>query len=464
MAPADTGDERGPHGGTGHPVAAASVGGEGELAGCVRALAAEGRDCEGKLLPAGTLVLFNPLARDEFLEDTEANQRRFLENDCAWTPAVRTRVWFPRASGLSDELGQKLHRAEALRQTFLAAVHKNLQEAAERKEPLPETDLPRRLLLLPWEPKVLSVRELADLTRDHRERTRAAAGVPDSVAWPKEWDERCQGLNPVKVYQVSGSWIEMHVVVAYVTPILFRKGAEPVLGQFDGPRSAAVVETYQEWRRDRGITGVEFTFFTCGSASPGPDDLEGLAAGDYSVQFAWPGPDATWETRVPPCFASSASVRDFFDRLKPETREQRVSRVKSVVDGFFDGGYPGHVTVEKVKARTGYRQSAVLKLFLALQASGHYRLHRTGAGGIAIRQAAAGAPIEVRASAFARSFLQRHGWSFAVSSIGVAVWVLKDLFVSGRFDLAGLPVLLCLAYAGSCVQSRINRHALDKEV
>ena len=123
-----------------------------------------------------------------------------------------------------------------------------------------------------------------------------------------------------------------------------------------------------------------------------------MRTGDHWLVVSSPKADGTFQTRVPPRFADRLSLRNFLDRLRPETRQQRILKIKQFVDERLAQGYEGNIDLEKVHNETGYRRAAVRDALLALQRSGHYRLYKTPEGLLAVgrKTAKLGIPSRLR--------------------------------------------------------------------
>ena len=437
---------------------------EADLAagGYVRVLEREGRDLEQKLLRAGTAVLCAPEAREEFFEDNPGNRAKFLALDCAWTEPARQRVWFPAIASLSPALVAQLDRIRSARVSFFAAIQENV--LASLGTPFPEVHAPRWIHLLPyeWEPKIKGARQIADLTGRFFEAARKQSGARADLAWPAEWEGLVEALNPVLVYQVEGFGSRAHVVVALATRFRLRRQAEPQIVPVDQAYVDAVQTVYREWRAEKR-EHADFAFFTVGTAGPLADNLAGLAAADHWVTLSCQLDSKEWEMRLPPASGYRPCLRDFLDRLKPESRNERIDRIETCVKEVFVEG--GNATVERVKRASGYRRSNVREAFFELQkrSADVYRVW-TKDGQLAIRKAPQGEPIRITAAGPGPQLLRRHGLRVASVGLGAAVGVLGSLYQQwlGVSGLAGLSLAVPILYVGSCLQAAINRRA-DKE-
>ena len=253
-------------------------------------------------------------------------------------------------------------------------------------------------------------------------------------------------MNTVHVYSLSGFGSEAHVVVAFLTRFRFQRQAVPEVLPPDQAWVAAVEVAYNRWmgapeslqrssnaaaslcgapaersvstsgdsspqpkrcrallatalHSNRAGAGIiqpapNFTFFAIGTGGALAGHLENVTAGDRWVVLASPAPDGKWTSPELEEFPRRLALRDFLERLLPETREQRVCRVKECVDGLLIEG--GNVTVERVKRETGYRRLVVRDAFFQLQkgAPDMYRLWRKDVE-LAIRKAGKGEPVKI---------------------------------------------------------------------
>jgi len=428
----------------------------------VRTLTRDERDVDGKLLRMGARVLCHPSAPEELREDTPQNRQEFLRLDFAWTDGVRQRVWFPDVHELSNGFRQEIESVRAAEKAFASAIDDNMLSA--RKQDFPIVHLPWWFSLLPyeWEPKVRQVEKVADLSGEVTVTIGENAGGPQGLAWPQAWSDFLGSLNKVTVYRLGGKLGAVHVVAAYVTRMKLAKHAAPEIVPPGPLMIDAVLGAYRQWQKHSGDPAPGFAFLTLGSCSEWPQEMAGSAAGDHWVLLSDIGTDGNWKVRAPPRFADRLSLRNFLDRLKPETCQQRVSRVKHEVDGLIATGFEGNIHVERITKATGYRRTAVREAMLAMQESGHYRLFRMPDNRVAIRRAEPRERVGLTSASFRRSFLRRHALRFMGAAVGAAPWLVRDLLaLSNR---ASLAIFLAVLYIANQIQSAINRRASeDKE-
>ncbi|MGO8678741.1 MAG: C1 family peptidase [Limisphaerales bacterium] len=492
---------------------------QSELAGlgCCRVLSRDARDREGRLLPAGTAILGHPSEPDVFCEDTPARRKEFLGLDCAWSEPVRQAMWFPRPAEMPDALKSRLDELRSLKRRYLAAIQENL--ISSRGNPFPVVRVPAWFHALPyeWEPKVKRVEPRADLTDGFFEIAGKQSGARSDLSWPAEWTAQFKELNTVHVYSLSGFGSEAHVVVAFLTRFRFQRQAVPEVLPPDQAWVAAVEVAYNRWmgapeslqrssnaaaslcgapaersvstsgdsspqpkrcrallatalHSNRAGAGIiqpapNFTFFAIGTGGALAGHLENVTAGDRWVVLASPAPDGKWTSPELEEFPRRLALRDFLERLLPETREQRVCRVKECVDGLLIEG--GNVTVERVKRETGYRRSVVRDAFFQLQkgAPDMYRLWRKDVE-LAIRKAGKGEPVKITSASFGRRFIRRHFLQIIGVGLGSALGLLAGWLVTrlGLTGYVGFLLGLLIAYVGNCMQNQMNRRAdMEKE-
>jgi hypothetical protein len=420
----------------------------------------DGRPRAGRLLKAGARVLEDRFARDVFREASRENEEEFRRRDLTWADDSWRRAWFLEPRQFAGEAAAKLETARIARERFTAAVHQNI--TAAQGEPFPRLRAPWWFNLLPfeWEPKVKCISQVADLTETVARIIERCSGSPAGLAWPEQWHDLLRGLNDVRVYSISRGRSSAHVVSAFVTALNAPKQAGPVVLPLDQVLIDAVQDAYSAWRKARGGRQPVFAFISFGSIecpSAGPS----AAAGDYWLLFSCPDSAGRWKTNVPRRFGDRPAIREFVDRLKPETAPERVSCIKDCVDELIPEG--GNVTVERVKNRTGYRKSTIRRAFLTLQdqAGDAYRMYKTTDGQYAIRKSKPGERINVGAGSFRRGFARRHGLRLVGTAMGVGGWLIRGMLdISG---ITGFVVLVLMVYVTSCIQSVLNRRAEENK-
>ena len=425
----------------------------------IRILAKDERDTENKLLKRGTQVLCHPSEPGAIREDSPANRQEFLRLDRAWTPELRQQIWFPRISSIPSDLSDMAEDCRSAKTAFLAAIDENIMSA--RGQPIPEVNsLPFWFAVLAWEPKIKDVAEVADLTARFTDCLASKSNVPEQVSWPDDWRQWLASMNGLKVYALSGMTTTVHVVAAPTTGIRFQAPGRPAIEPPGQEIVELVRETYRQWTRESGQQAA-FTFFTLASAAPWPDQVSGYAAGDHWLLLSSRDADGSWRTSAPPRFADRLTLRNFMDRLRPETRQHRISKIKRFVDELLDSGYEGNIHLEKIAKKTGYRRTVVRDTVFALQNSGHYRVYRTPEGQIAVGRKGSRVGITVTAATFHGSWLARLACLGPAVSAGV--WFVKDLILGRPFEFWGFAVMIPLAYGGEWLNTRFRKWREDKE-
>ncbi len=425
----------------------------------VRCLERHERDIDGKLLKPGTRVLCHPWEPAAVREDKPANRQEFLRLDKTWTMKARQRVWFPTLSSMAGDLADQAGQYRSAKTMFLAAIDENI--AGARRQPLPRVkSLPFWFAVLAWEPRIKEVAEVADLTEQLAESMAGRSGVPPEVAWPDEWRDWLASMNGLKVYAISGMTATVHVIAAVPACARFQAPGQPALSAPGQETIDLIHSVYQKWVRENGQQAA-FAFFTVASASPWPEQVIGHAAGDHWLVVSGLKSDGEWQTSTPPRFVDRLSLRNFMDRLRPETRQQRISKIKRFVDELLDSGYDGNIHLEKIARETGYRRTAVRDALLSLQDSGHYRVYRTPEGVIAVGRKATRRGTTVTAATF------RRGWLARIACLGpavsVGVWFAKDLILGRSFEVWGFAAMIPLAYGGEWLNTRFRNWREDKE-
>jgi hypothetical protein len=426
----------------------------------IRVLDRDERDVDGKLLRRGTKVLYHPSHPQAFREDNPANRQEFLRRDRTWTPEARQHLWFPPLSSIPMDFADRAQAGRVARKAFMAAVGENMISAVGR--PIPEVQsLPLWFSLLAWEPIIRDVVEVADLSEPLAARMMQTGGVPTEVVWPSEWRPQLTDLNVIKVYALRGMTVTVYAVVAFATPIRFQCGGLPEFQPLTPGTADIVQDVAQRWAFDHRANEAAFTFFTIGSASPWPEQMTGQAASDHWVVLSSLQADGTWQTRTPPRFADRLSLRDFLDRLRPVTPQQRISQIKLYVDGLLNSGYEGNIHLEKIAKETGFRRTAVCDALMAMQESGHYQLYRTSSGLMAVGPQAAAMGIPVTVPRPRRRWLRRI--AFLGPAIGLTIWVMRDVIIGKPVELQTFVVSVPLAYCGEWLNTRFGRWRQSKE-
>lgn len=440
-----------------------STSGRNMLSRCRRVLEHGGREAlrqqaqAGRLLKPGTQVLADCIVPNVFYEATPENEASFLRRDCTWTDDSWRQVWFLSPDKFPESVRKALDAARSAREKFIGAIHANMTEAAGTPFPFLKIPWWHRVLPFEWEPAVKSVVEIADLSGELLPVVRNHAGAPEGLAWPDQWNSLLSGLNEVNVFALRRGANCVHVVSAFVTPFQVRKQSVPAIAPFDNTLRDAVRQGYLEWLKKSKLSKPQATFMTFGCMKSLNAEACAPDAGDYWVLLSFPDSNGRWHTIVPRRFGDRISIRDFTDRLKPESQLERLSRIRECVDRLIAEG--GNVTLKRVSEETGYRLSVVRRGFQALQkeADDKYFLYWTKAGEFAVKLST---PYDKRNridDLFRGNWIRRHGLRFMGTIIGLGGFKARELFNAS--GMTGLAFFLLILYITSCVQNEINRRA-----
>jgi len=432
---------------------------EPDLHSHVRCLDSDERDADGKLLKRGTKVLYHPLQPEIIREDTHVNQVEFIRLDKTWTPEMRQRIWFPPLPNALDDLADQTERCRTAKKEFLAAIDENVISA--RLQPIPEVkSLPFWFSILAWEPRIREVVEVADLTELLIDHVLSNSGVPKELVCPEDRRNWLTSMSGLKVYALSGMTSTVHVIAAVPISIHFQTPGKPVLLPPNQKDIDLIFNIYKQWSQSISKRAA-FSFYSIASAYSWPSQITGYAAGDHWFVVSSLGDDGIWRMSTPPRFADRLSLRNFMDRLRPETRQQRISKIKHFVDELLDSGYEGNITLEKITNETTYRRAAIRDALIALQDSGHYRVYRTSDGVLAVGS---------RASKIGTTVRRKHNygnWLARVACLGpavsVGIWFVKDLILGRPFEVLGFIAMIPLAYSGEWLNTRFRKWREDKE-
>ncbi len=424
-------------------------------------------DLKLRLLKPGTKVIANPSQPEWFREDTPENRQEFLRLDRAWTPETRARVWFPARADWPADFGSDLLRIQTAKQAFLAAVEDNLKTAV--KTLFPDINLPYRISLLPWQPRIREVRLEADLTSDLVAGMARSAGFPPELSIPAEWQEQFATVNALRVYSVHAASALMHVVVAFMSPVSLGQG-RPLSFAVPSTQDVGLIrrlisEAKAAFCRQRPV----FVFYTIGGASTWLADPKSLFGGDFCVFLSRPTGGKEWDTVTPPLFASRSSFRNFLDRLRPLTRQDRISKVKTAVDNLLADGFQGNITLDKVKKLTGYRRTQIRDAFLAIQEFGDYKVYWMDGkkGGML----AIGAKVHrpgpaVTPADFRSSWFLDHVWLIAWFFIAASISLLRESIVGlvgASVHAVAFVMTVVFMYITAMIQKQWERLKPEKE-
>ena len=266
-------------------------------------------------------------------------------------------------------------------------------------------------------------------------------------------------MNYLKVHALGGSSTTVHVVTAFVSRVRFMPADQPVLTPPGQEDIELVQHIIRQRLRDKDGSFPTFVFFTVGSLLSWPEEMAGYAAGDHWLIVSNLNVDGSWDSRTPPRFADRYSLRNFMDLIKPETRQQRISRIKTFVDELLDSGFEGNLDIELIKRKTKYRRTTIREAFLTLQGSDHYDLYKTREGRIAVDSA----PTKKGKSITLRGTIR--SWprvaAFGVAFVGILA---TRLFVmSGSVDPWTLAVMAGLGVVGELTNRWYKKTKRDRE-
>ena len=386
-----------------------------ELGRYLRTLDADERDLEGRLVLAGTRVLCDPSDPRIFMEDTPQIREEFIRLDCTWRQRSRQELWFPVLAKLPAESRAELDAARVLRDQFTSAIDENLHTAA--RSVCPELGLPFWYVLVPWELRIRRCKVVKDLSDELAGEVKSLSGVPDDLPWPEEWQTQLRELNVARVYSLkcTGGLVmraTLHVISAFVCPLAFHKGKPPELLAPTQRVVDAARGAYRRWLAEDGnASSPAFVFITIGVPKPWTPKVTATTGGRCWTVLSSPVGGGQWKTLPPAGYDDRLSIRDFLDRLRPETDRQRLSKVKHVVDSMLEQGYDGNITVKKIQDSTGYRETQVLRALMSLQEDRrHYRVYRTKQRGeIAIDNCSQLKGRKISKGEIEPSWLRRHG-------------------------------------------------------
>ena len=415
------------------------------------------RDIDRKLLKAGTLVLRNPSQPDVIREDTPANRQVFLKQDKTWTTEAREDIWFPPLSTLSSELKQEVEDCLSFKKNFLDAIDENIIRSA-KGTPLPAvSSLPKWFYLLAWEPKIKEVNQEVELTDQLLETLTQECGVPKELNWPSEWRDWLKSLTSMRIYSLRVRSTSVHVISAFIPPLQFEQSHNPAFIALRQQLVNKVLHVYETWNSESSMHPI-FKFFTIGSMSKSLDQKMASSAGDHWTVVSFYANDGTINTIKPPPSIDRLSLCNFLDLICPETRQQRISKIRQVVDNKLIGiGYPGNFSVDDIKKQTGYRRALIQDALLQFQETGHYRVYRQGEMNkicVCLPEAkhVPQTAHTVSSAYFRQTFALRY-LAYLSPLVGVSIWFAKDVILGKPFEAFGLIAIVPLAYAGRWVET-----------
>lgn len=413
------------------------------------------RDMEGKLLRAGTRVIYNPQAPDEVMESTDAHRRRFVENGYGWSDRIRQVSWFRAPETWEIDLTTGLAQARARCQQFTGAIDENLMAGVGRA--IPDINLSPLLYALAWMPKVRRIECIANLTESLVAALCRLGQVPEGITPTRQWQDALNHCNQLKVYQVQSKVGQFHVVCGFITPLSFSAGQAAAITPAGAEWIDLIQSIYKDWQSSS--QKVKYTFYSLGSASTWTNETESHSTSDSLVLLSEVKEVDQWQTQSPPHFAASAYLRNFIERLHPETQQQKISRIKSAVDEYVSENYEGNILLEKIATNTGFRRSMIQEAFKAMQRSGHYECYRVN-NDLAIRFIKGRKPKSIRIDTES-CFLKYHGGILIGAFLSVVFWRLGDTFGPETLGLLSILVAVIFVYIGKCLEILIQRKSIN---
>ncbi len=420
----------------------------------VRTLRREGRDMDRKLLVAGTRVISNPDAPDEFMEDDAkgSNRRLFKERHFAWSDQIRRQSIFTSAANFNSSLKDGIALSQTLCQQFCAAIDTNIKAAIGRS--IPDINLSPILYGLAWMPKIKKVELAADLSEELIKAVCRKGRVPEDVVPTAEWQSILQSDNCMKVYRLDSRFGDFAVVSVYITPFDFSRGDDIAISGLGCEFIDIVRGIYSEYAKKMRIR-TKFVFYTLCSGQLS-DNIKGIDSGDHQIVLS-DMDNGKWHTVCPPEFDTGLYLRNFIERLSPETRQQKISNIKSAIDDIIDSGYEGNILVERIKKQTGYRRTVVKDAFDAMQRSGHYECYKVG-GEPAIRRIKGRKPNIINIST-EPCFAKYHLGMISGTLITVFFSRLSLVLGSNKLSIYSILIATCCIYIGKCVEVIIKRNS-----
>lgn len=432
-----------------------------EPSGFVRVLEKSARDHMGERLAAGTKVLANHLAPEEFLADTPGNKQRFVDGGHAWSDPVRTRYWLPSLNKADSETRAERSRLADRVETFLANTSENLTAAPGKL--MPRLGRNGLLTFLVDPPRIRQTRLVADLGLEHA-RALAEAAAPEALkglTWSDEWLSMLQAIVPVQVWEVSSRRSSAIVVAASLVDVqLAAPGQLEFLpgGNEEWERLLAV------WTRFAGKAGLagKPVFFTL-YGSAGWTEGFGPLAQPGRVRVLSELDETGALVGLRPSGSVSAEVRIFLDNLRPDTAPQRAERIAKAARHHAVTSASGHFTVKRAVDLLGLPVRLVRSAFAALP-SDEVSVFKTPSGELALTPERRKDAIQLKPSGVERSPFVRHAVLIIGSAIAVGGWFASRVLTE-NIDRAALavPVMIFIAYLVDRIRSWLRRWAQLKD-
>lgn len=426
------------------------------------------RDFEKKLLPAGKKVLVDRFDENAIMEDTRSNRVLFKNRYCTWKDESRVRVWFPDVDAVSPDLKAAVAAAQACKQQFAANIEENIKTSVHQL--FPEVHQTLLHSLLPFEPRIRRVHQIIDLNESLVNLLQSESGVPQELDWPEYWHEVLSSTNHLVIYSVEALATKVHVVAAFVSLLQFKPQQSPSLIAPDATVIEAVRSIYEQWVASRKSDNLIFTFFTLGSSLPWSAEVQGVASGTHWIICSAPAKDGRWQYIQPPRPADRISLADFKDRLIPETRQQRISRIRTFIDQYLDLHFDdSNLDIERIKRGLkeldyDYRRSAILDAIMAIQGRASYRIYKTGDGHIAIDRNTMKKGIKIKPHSDPGNRIRRLMYVGAKGfGVGLITQSVNWTFYGTLFNWSSLGVAIVCSYLFTLYDKAVERLKEDKE-
>jgi hypothetical protein len=355
----------------------------------------------GDCLPSGTWVLCHPRFPGQFRVDHGRHRAEFRRHGFTWTDAAAEELGALRFAGAAEgSVGDA---------AVFTADQRRRSETAARKE-LSDLDLNLRSALgarFPWSgreawwdgvviplARVNGVERVADLSEAFAERWETVHRDPGLEYWPDAFRAEFLKHNRVVVHRLGSTrGRTVHVVTAYVSPLVLAFASEEAVATLgDGLRvewrawdigvGRLIREVYQRWQESQPLK-AEFTYFSIGldvRHATIPESLVPVTDRE-NWECLWVADGGErMECRTPPRAGFKRHRRDFTDLLVPETREEQLCRVRSLVDRYRKEFFRGSINIRLLREQSGYRRSVLRDLLLELEAR-----DGVGAEGYAVR-------------------------------------------------------------------------------
>ena len=313
-----------------------------------RILDRETRDFRGTPLPKGSCVLSLPQPGSPVVEYKETNFG--TKEYCAILAASR----FPDMAWWEKDKVAEYDSVLRRKQGFCAKIDANLSVSSLRFKPFPDFKFSWTLFQLMGARRIWSstvVADFSDRLFDALLEDAMSADFDGSVPVPMGWRRDMRATVSARIRKVSSFSVfpqVVYVVEAFATP--FAVDSKTGVCQFTGP-TARLVDMVMSCAVTAlgGKKKGKFIFYSIGTGLPLAADMGGDRAGDCAVTVSGPLDGDRWDVRAPGYITGQTAYRDFADRLKPVTREDIVSAVKTYVDSEDRGSMSsGKVTVGEI--------------------------------------------------------------------------------------------------------------------